>query len=146
MALRIYEQTTETAFLSVDDTFDNPFSVSIDGRTGGVLDFELYIRNDDTTKWYDGISISGGGEVGLTTGGLGFSLKFKTGNKRPTTEEWGLVGAGVAAAFSDDIGSDLEGDTTVYLPFWIRIEIPSNQPASTIKGIKLTITATEHLI
>ena len=148
MTLRVYEKPTEATDLSVDGTFTNPFSFSIDGRTGGTLDFELYVRNDDTTKWYDSISVSAvsGSTNNLITGNLGFSLKFKVGNKRPTHEEWGEVVAGQAALFTEELGNSLEGDITVYLPFWIRIQIPSHQPATTIKDIKIVISATEHLI
>lgn len=148
MSLLVYEKPTELAFLSTDGTFTNPFSMSIDGRTGGTLDFQLFVRNDDPTKWYDDISVGAtdGAEDKLVTGGLGFSVKLQVGNKRPTHEEWNLIQPGSTVDFSDAIGSSVNGDITVYLPFWVRIQIPGNQPATVIKDLCIVVSATEHLI
>jgi len=148
MTLLVYEKPTESTFLSIDGTFTNPFSMSIDGRTGGTLDFQLFIRNDDATKWYDGISVAAisGTDNLLVNGSLGFAIKLETGNKRPTREEWNLVVDGASAIFSEGIGSSVSGDITVYLPFWIQVRVPANQPAAVIKGIVLQISVTEHLV
>jgi len=148
MTLLVYEKPTESAYLSIDGTFTNPFSMSIDGRTGGTLDFQLFVRNGDTTKWYDDISvstISGTGNA-LVNGSLGFGIKLQVGNKRPTLEEWNLITPGAAADFTDVLGSIVSADVTVYLPFWIQIRVPGNQPANVVKDIQLVISATEHLI
>jgi len=45
-----------------------------------------------------------------------------------------------------DFGSATLGDTLTYLPIWVRVVIPRNQPIQTIKDIVFKITAQEGLV
>ncbi len=147
MALRVYTKPTETAYLSVEGDFTIPLSLSIDGRAGGVIDRELFVRNDQETRWYENISVTAlGDSPALVNGALGFSVKFITGNKRPTHEEWGLVAPANTATFTDNIGNAYDAETGIYLPFWMRIEVPGNELARVVKDIQIILTATECLI
>jgi hypothetical protein len=147
MALRVYTKPTESAALSVGGDFALPLSLSLDGRTGGVIDRELFIRNDQETRWYEDISVTAlGASPALVNGALGFTVKFITGTKRPTYEEWCLVGAGNTATFSSNIGNAYDAETGIYLPFWMRMEVPRNEPARVIKDIQIILNAMEHLV
>jgi len=160
MALNIYTEPKSTTKLSIDGEQDAPLSIALDGQAGGGMDFKLYVRNDDTTKYYNNITIapidSSGGwlvapvyvDEGETTVLLdkGFVWRLKEGEIKPVPEDWCAITAGNTLTLSDTLGTTIVGNTTIYLPFWLRVEIPRRENAATIKSIVLRIQATEHLV
>lgn len=151
MGLKIYEAVDPSSAFSVEGSFDNPLTHSFNGTTGEVIEKRYYIRNDDEDRWYSNISIEPITDVaspivdgsGTTEG---YSWKLLTGDSKPLEEQWELKPAGEAITFSADIGSDSAGDTTTYLPFWLRIQVPPNAPIASYQGVTLKITSTESLV
>ena len=140
MALKFYESVGSTTPYSVDGLFTNPQIISIDGRTGGIVEKKLYLRNDDNAKAYSNIQLTfyqSGGDIDYRDGSEGFSMKGKTGNTRPTAAEWVTISANNTVTFSDI------PDTVTYLPVWIRVQIPAKVSVQHIDNVSLKITATE---
>lgn len=148
MALHIYTEPKKTTQLSEDGEQTSPLSIPLDGQTGGVIDFKLYVRNDDTTKYYEDITITAVDLSGgwLTDDSQGFSWRLKEGNIKPTPEDWLNVTAGNSLTLSDDLGTTIIGNITIYLPFWLRVTIPRRENAAAIKSVVLRLQATENLV
>lgn len=147
MSLKLYSFPREDAAISTDGTL--PLSFVFDGRYGGAQDVAVYIRNDDLNKWYDGISVVAVDIAGgrLVDGTEGHSWKLSSSDKPLVQEEWDAFGPGNTLTFTSiSIGSALLGDISTYLQFWIRVRIPENYRACNIDGVKLRLSATEHLV
>lgn len=136
--LGIYSSADSGSEFSNDGSFDTPFSVSIDGVTGGALERRLYVRNDDAGKSYSSIqvlAVDGGDD--LVDGSTGYSWKLIAGDQRPTAVQWGAVTAGNTISLSNIT------DTTTYLPFWVRIEVPRRAPIASFQSVSLRVTFNE---
>ena len=146
MSLGIYQQPKDTTEFSTGGEQTTPFSVAIDGREGGAIEYQLYLRNDDIEHWYTDISVRA---VGTTTwpvdGTRGYSWKLKEGFIKPTQKEWDVIESGNSITFSD-IGTASYGDIVSYLPFWVRVEIPRTDRAYTVKDVTLQIRFTESAV
>ncbi len=146
MALRIYLQPKDTTKFSINGEHTAPFSVAIDGRASGAIEYQLYLRNDDIEYWYTDISVR---PVGTATwpvdGTRGYSWKLKEGFIKPTQKEWDMIESGNSITFSD-IGVSSYGDIVSYLPFWVRVEIPKADKAYTVKDITIQIRFTESAV
>jgi len=101
MGLGIYRQQVASSNISDDGSFDNPLSVTVDGKLGGIFTSRLYIRNDDPAFSYIDISVV---PVDSSTSSVvdgsqvGFSWKLKEGDQQPTSEEWVVISAGNTAS------------------------------------------------
>ena len=139
MALKIYPDEGISNPYSQDGTASNAFRQAFDGQTGQVRETRLYLRNDDITKIYTGINISSISLSGrnIINGTDGYSWKLSSGDTQPTYDGWRALSDG------NSISMDAISDTTTYLPFWIRIEIPKGAPIETLSGATLRITANE---
>jgi hypothetical protein len=135
MALGIYNSTSPTDVLGDD----KPFTVTFDGRVGGIQDRCIYIRNDDLGSWYEDIVLQ---PIGIT-GSTWWLIEKDT---VPINEDWEGVTPDIALSLSDNIGSATLSDTSTYLPVWIRIQIPKGADIQTITSITFRLTATRHLI
>lgn len=127
----------------------NPFTVTFDGRIGGAQDRLIYLRNDDTDRWFNNITVqaidpSGDDWVDGTI--PGFSWRLMQQDVAPTEEEWGLVAAGNTLSISTVLGSSIFADIVTYVPIWVRVQIPRGQAVSTITEIIFRISATENAI
>jgi hypothetical protein len=147
MALYIY--TSPSDELSTGDAV-SPFTVTIDGISGGAINRKLYVRNDNPGRWYDSIivqaidSSSPSIADGSTTG---FSWKLSATEDMPPIEQWQRIDPGNQIELGTRIGDpELPGDIVTFLPFWIRIEVPRNQRASNITSVSLRVTAREYLL
>lgn len=149
MALAIYSKPDVTTKLSASGA-TAPFTVTFDGRSGGALSRKLYIRNDESTKWYDNIivqPIDSGSPSIIDSTTDGYSWKLFYGDDNPPTEQWIRITAANQIQLNTRIGDpELPGDIVTYLPFWIRVSVPRNQAVTTITRVVLRVTATEHLI
>ena len=148
MALSIYSNPTPGDAFSKDDSFTKPISITLDGTVNSVVVKKFYVRNDDATKYYSSITLQGVVEEGLdiiSGAENGWNWKMISGDGEPIEEEWGLVSPGNSISLSD-IGTSSTGDTTTYLPFWLRIESPRNAQVQSFQGSSLSITANENLV
>lgn len=151
MGLKVYSDVAPESVFSTEGTFDKPLTHSFNGTTGEVVERRYYIRNDDAARWYSNISIQpviqeGDNIVNGTGSTEGYSWKVIAGDSQPLEEQWELQGAGAATSFGSNIGSASAGDTTTYLPFWIRIQVPPNAPIASYQGVVLQIETTEGLV
>ena len=144
MSLRIYDNVSGSATpFSVDAVFTNPISFSFDGRVGGVLEMLLYVRNTDVLYRYEDLEVTvaqTSGSLDLIGGTQGFSFKLKSGDTRPSDEEWATISAANTISLEDI------PDTVTYLPFWLRIEVPRQIPVQRFHGVSLKTLATQILV
>ena len=149
MGLKIYESVDPDSAFSTEGSFDNPMDHSFNGALGEVVEAKYYLRNDDATKFYSSITIQpddGGDNIVSGSGDTaGFSWKLIAGNSKPLEEQWDLQTAGATISMSN-VGSVGAGDTSTYLPFWIRIEIPTNAQIASYQDVSLQIDCTEGLV
>jgi len=132
--LGIYSSADSGSKFSDDGGFATPFSVSIDGVTGGAIEKRLYVRNDNGAKNYSSIqvlAVDGGDD--LVDGSTGYSWKFIAGDSKPTSTQWANESDGNTISLSDIL------DTTTYAPFWVRIEVPLRAPVSSFQSVSLRI-------
>lgn len=148
MALGIYLSASTTDKLSDANTFENPFSLTFDGRTGGVKQVKLYVRNNDPLYYYENL------QIGLTDSGPqpiinqptdGFVWKLSAGNTQPTKNDWANT-AGATVITLPDIGSVGTPDTSTYLPFWVLVQVPPGLDVGTFDTVRFTIGADEVLV
>lgn len=146
MALNVYASADPSFAFSTEGTFTNPIALSFDGVAGGVLIKKYYLRNDNNTRYYNNITLSGFVESGqdITDGTNGFSWKLIKGSDKPLDQEWALVADG-AALIMEQIGSFGAGDSVTYYPFWIRIQVPDGVAAQAFENVKLRISYTENI-
>lgn len=135
MALGIYNSTSPTDILDTS----KPFTVTFDGRVGGMQDRCIYIRNDDLGSWYENISLHLSGVSGSTW----WLLEKDT---VPINEDWQDVVPNAPISLSGNIGSSTQPDISTYFSVWVRIQIPKGADIQTISGITFGLTATRHLI
>lgn len=143
MGIQIYTEANSGAFISSADSFSKPMLIAMNGRTGGVLQKRVYVRNSDNARYYTGITLKPfTGTASLINGTVGLSWKLSAGDTKPTDEAWALIAHGNTISLPN-LGS---GDITTYLPLWVRVEIPRSTDVQTIKDVKLQIGATETLV
>ncbi len=148
MSLHIYPNELPDSAFSQSGNFDNALAVAFDGVAGGVLEKRLYVRNNNNGFYYTGIQVqpvSLSGTDIVTGATAGFSWKIKEGDGQPLQVEWDLVTAGGAISLVD-LGSAGTPDTSTFLPFWLRIEIPANTNIQVFENATLRITATQNVI
>lgn len=144
MTLGIYRSPVETSKIESTDYL----SLTFDGTIGGSIDTKLYIRNEDITLWYSNIQVQPY-ESGTTlnvVSGPAWEMRVLEKDIPPTTEEWLAVSAGNQITLSSNIGNNLRGDISIYLPFWVRTTTPRDQQARNITSIVLRIDAIKHLV
>jgi len=141
MALNVYEDTTSDPY-STSGLFTLPLILGFDGRTGGVVQKKLYLRNDNVLYKYEDITIEAeqvGGDLDYIGGTEGFYFKMRAGDARPTAAEWDTISGGTSISMSDII------DASTYLPFWVYVEVPGHLAVMHIKDVRFKISATESL-
>ncbi len=146
MALSIYENPNPDTSFSADNSLSNPIAFTVDGTLGATLTKKVYLRNDDPTKYYTFISLLPSINAGtdIVSGSLStFHWKLITGNTQPLEDQWNLLSGGNSISLSN-IGSLGNGDTSTYLPFWIRINVPKGADIKVFEHVTLDITATEN--
>lgn len=124
------------------------FRSVIDGHRGGSFEEKIYLRNDDSGRWYSHLSVGVEGTIYDADGELGtsgISWKFIYGERRPTEAEWDLVHSGASVSLPD-IGTIVAADTYTYHPIWVRIYIPGNSLADIIDGYSINIEYFPRLV
>lgn len=152
MALDIYREVS-TGIYSVYGQYGVedgllPITTTHDGVLGEVVEMKLFIRNDDPTEYYENISVY---PVSMTTPddtigtATGFGVKLNAGNIQPTEAEWDAIDYANTISL-DNIGSVGLGDTSTYLPFWFRMEVPSGASVNNKENIVLRVPYTASAI
>ncbi len=147
MALKIYEEADPDTAFSQDGDFTSPFAISFDGRLGGSREVQLFVRNDDATKYYTSITLTveDTALVNHVDGSeTGFEWKLSAGDLQPTAYDWDQITAANTISLPN-IGSSGSGDISTYVPFWLYIAIPRNVDIQSIDTISFTLTATETI-
>jgi len=145
MALGLYTAPDASALL----TDKNPFTVTFDGRKGGIINRLLFVRNDNSATWYSNIQVQPidlSGENIVDGSKLEFHWKLLEKDIVPALEEWKSVLPGNQLTLSSNLGSSTLGDIVTFLPFWVQVKIPERQKVSTIKDVVFRVTATESLV
>jgi hypothetical protein len=147
MALQLYATADSSSSFSLDSEFSNPVIYSFDGVGGGTIVKQYYLRNDDSTKYYTGITIAPYVSSGtdITDGTNGFSWKMISGVSKPLEQQWTLVDDGNSLSM-EDIGSSGSGDDVTYYPFWLRITVPPNTSIQSFENAKLRIEANQYIV
>jgi hypothetical protein len=153
MALKLYYKNSSEVFcpVSTGDSLASPITTTHNGKTGDEQMVLLYIRNDNSAKWYSNIRITPVdlvdptpyGDVGYTETGWG--VKLSKSGLEPTQAEWEDIIWGDPITI-DNIGSDLAGDHTTYSPFWYLISCPPNTNAQNKTDIALRVEYTENTV
>jgi hypothetical protein len=146
LTLALYSNPGDTTSLSTDGT--NPFTVTFDGLRGGSISKKLFVRNDSLLSYFTDISvaINDTGATSVTDGTGGYSWKLFEGDYHPSLEAWALLAPATTITLSYGLGTTTKADTSTYLPFWLRIEIPADQRVQMIDQVYFTLAATEVLL
>ena len=152
MALGIYIKEDDTFFLvSSADDLDSPLTTTHDGKRGDTKTLQLYVRNDDVTKWYSNIVITPVDLIDANPYGdvaydeTGWGVKLNQGSEEPTQGEWENVDWGDAIDMAD-VGADSGYDIATYYPLWYLISCPPNTDAQTKTDIVLDLAYTENAV
>lgn len=142
MPLRIYQVADPSTAFSNSGNMTNPFRVSFDGRLGGVVQNRLYLRNDDTSVYYSGINVFpvDTGANHITDGTNNYSWKLNLGDQQPLEQQWATIANNNTITISGLGGAHL-ADTTSYIPFWVRVEVPKGAPVNSYDEVIIRITA-----
>jgi len=151
MGLKIYPDATPDSPYSQDGDMTEPLRQAFDGRRGQTVEQRCYLRNDDALYLYSGIQIQPIDQTGkdIVGGTDGFSWKLNAGNDQPIDDEWEVITAGRAISMSN-LGTWTPAhlraaDTSTYLPFWLRIEIPRGAKVASYNDVILRVVAAEEL-
>lgn len=142
MGLKIYESVDPSTDFSIEGANTNPVRHTFDGRVGGVIEHRYYVRNDDNTIQCNNIEVTLEDNEGrdIIHGTDGYVWKLKAGDTQPLDEEWRTINVASGIALNNLT------DTTTYLPFWLRIEVPANAEVESFDDVKILLTCDENLI
>jgi len=152
VALAIYQEKSTGVYEKislVSETVDKmPITTVHNGETGDSVELKLYVRADDTKVYYSSITaypenLTATNYINGTSTGWG--IKMRVGGIQPTPSEWEKISYGNTISFSN-IGTSSIGNISTFLPFWVRIECPSNSPIRVKEGTSITLSYTENLI
>lgn len=152
MGLHLYYKKDDL-FITITNLGDltQPLTTVHDGKTGDTQTVQVYLRNNDETKWFSNIVIKPVdledadpyGDVIYTETGWG--VKLSAGSNEPTRGQWDDIDWGNSISMSD-IGSDSDYDTATFYPFWFLITCPPNTDAKIKTDIVLNVSYTENAV
>jgi hypothetical protein len=140
MALSLYYKNDQDQFVEVTDT--TPITTIHNGRTGDKKTIQLFIRNDDETRWFSNIIVK---PENVTYEITGWGVKLYPGDSCPSVSLWEDITWGSQIDI-EDIGSDEAADTSLYSSFWYYITCPPNEPVIIKKDISLKVSFTENIV
>ena len=143
MSLQFYDIN----FDLIDDT--NPIISSHNGFGGDSTETMFFLRNSNILRYYENIRVSVTqtaeedvtGEYGVS----GWSFKLIKGSKRPTEKEWD-VATNMTYVDIEGLGTTGEGDTSSYIPLWLRVYVPGRTPAKYKNGYNIYCSAIEKVV
>jgi len=150
MGLDIYREVSTGVYTiygqdGVDDGL-LPIVTTHDGILGETVEIKLFVRNDDSTEYYEGISVdpisktSPDDTIGTATG---HGVKLSLGSSQPTEAQWEAIDYS-ASIDVPNIGSSGSGDISTYTAFWYRVEVPAGSPADNKENIVLRLSYTAY--
>ncbi len=147
MGLNIYSSLSEDGIISTGSLFTNPLQICLYGTKNSSRVYNLYLRNDNPLCYYTGITITpvDKDSLGRVSGTNGYFWQLRTGEKQFFPEEWESIIPGNTLSPSD-IGTSTKGDIYSYIPFQLRVVIPSTAQIASIINCTLRIASTENLI
>lgn len=148
MALGIYLLPSVEVPVSQDGDFTSPFSLTFDGRTGGVKEFRLYVRNDDAVSYYTDITVKVqdiGSEDIIDRPDDGFAWKLSAGDIQPTENDWNNIAPANTISLPD-IGASGSPDISTFLPFWVYIQVPPGLDVQTFDTVQFVLQGEENLV
>jgi hypothetical protein len=151
MGLKLYNKKDDVFYEISSDDMTNPVTTVHDGRTGDTQTVQLFIRNDDITKWFSNIEISSLDLVDANPYGdvyfseTGWGVKLSSSELEPNEDEWTDISWGNRIMISA-IGADTGADTTTYYPFWYLVTCPPNTNAIIKEDIVLNVSYTENSV
>lgn len=153
MGLKLYYKEDDVFMevsTSTEDGLD-PLTSVHDGKTGSVVSKQLYLRNDNASKWYSNIIVkpidlvdaNPYGDIAYSETGWGIKLSEEA--DEPSVSEWEDISWGSPIDVID-IGSDSGEDTTTYIPFWYLESCPPNTDAKIKTDIVINVSYTENAV
>jgi len=118
--LNIYKSVNPDDFVSDE----NPLISSHDIALGSWNTIKLWVRNSDSSKYYESVKVRLDLEENPTESGTVYLLR--KGNIEPTALEWGNSELATDINLVTKIGSEEEADTETYHPFFLRIYVPAD--------------------
>jgi hypothetical protein len=142
MTLRIYQEADPSSAFSQSGLMTHPFRASIDGRLGGVVETLMYVRNDDPTTYYSGINVFpvDNNNTHIIDGTNGFVWKLNPGYQQPLDQQWSTITPANTITIPAIGGSGMP-NTTSYIPFWLRVEVPAGANIGSFDGVVIRLTA-----
>lgn len=152
MALKLYYKEGDVyTEISSGNTQANPLTTVHDGKTGDFISAQLFLRNDDATKWYSNIVVR---PYDLTTTvdkddtdyeSTGWGVKLSQGADEPTLAAWGDIDWGDFINMGD-IGESGIPNTATYFPLWKLITCPPNADAQIKNNLTIRVEYTENAV
>lgn len=144
--------------LQIYDSEQNPITTLqhgyVDGSSGGVYEFLVYIRNNDLTKYYTGVQLkylidSTPDWYDAATSRITvrmYSPASSAGSgTQPTATDWASIApVDTVTVGTGSIGSSTAGNN-LYYPVWIRVFVPGKTEAQTLRH-GLRVLATESIV
>lgn len=142
MAIIVYETADTSNPYSQDGAMTNPLRLALNGKNGDTVEQRAYIRNNNALYSYTGIEIEPVDSTGrnIVAGVDGYGIKLKAGATQPTQSEWDTISYGDSVSMGDLT------NTSTFLPFWIRIDIPAGAEVESFEDVVFRVSATETLI
>lgn len=156
MALKIYELDDSTASFAEISVGLWTNSVAFNVKPGGsAVVHKLYLRNDDVTKWYNGLTLKPTGVDGSDIVDGSVTIKLVSGDATPTDNDWSAAGVNSASTLTSpvggvpnrnfpEIGSAGNADLKYY-PFWVQVSTTKASPIGTA-NFSLELTYTENVV
>jgi hypothetical protein len=151
--LRIYYKNSEDAYVpvSIGNDISSPIDTVHDGKMGTTTSVLLYLRNNDSSKYYTNIRIfptdleETNSYSDVMYDETGWGVKLSAGGTEPSEAEWENIDWGNEIQMSN-IGTSSVGNTTTYYPFWYLISSPPNLDAQAKIDIALTTYYTDNAV
>jgi len=153
MGLKLYYKENDQFFEISSDVLDglDPLVSVHNGKKGSCLTKQLYVRNNDASKWFSNIIVkpvdlvdaSPYGDVVYTETGWG--IKLSSGEAEPSVQEWDDIEWGKEITVAN-IGSNSGSDITSYIPIWYLENCPPNSEAQIKTDIVINVSYTENAV
>jgi hypothetical protein len=146
-----YREDDQFVKITSDSDLTNPLEIIHNGRTGDTVTTQLYLRNDDATKWFSNVLITPTDLVGADPYGdvifteTGWGVKLSAGASEPTANEWEDIDWGNTITMSN-VGTNSVPDTTTYSPLWHLETCPPNIEAQVKTDLVVTVSYTENAV
>ena len=152
MGLNLYYKEDDE-FILITNSGDllSPLTTVHDGKTGDIQTVKVYLRNNDTSKWFSNIIIKPIDLIDANPYGdiiyseTGWGVKLNGGAEEPTSGEWDDIDWGDQISMPN-LGSNASPDVATYSPFWFLITCPPNTDAKTKTDIVLNVSYTENSV